>query len=282
MAPAFDGPMQWRGYFNQLAGYAHASDALHATYAACCELGVKFRLGDAVTSLAWEGNRCIGAHTASGILHTAEVVVVTVGGFAATLVPALAPQVTAKAYSVAHIQLTPSEAARLHGIPVTYARDLGFLFEPDPRTHLLKLCPAGAGITNYAGGAVSLPPEDSSYVPARDEAAMRALLRETLPALADRPFVNQHMCWVADTRDSDYVIDFVPGNRGVVVVTGDSGHGYKMLPVAGSWVRKVIEDGFQSEARWRWKDGSGGGGDISWRVGKLYDLSEVSKIPSKL
>lgn len=274
--------MQWRGYFNRLAGYAHAGDALHATYAACCDLGVKFKLGDAVKALAWDGDRCVGAHTASGRFYGADVVVVTVGGSAVSLVPSLAPQITAKAYSVAHIQLTPAEAAKLRGIPVTYARDLGFLFEPDPRTNLLKLCPAGAGITNYAGGEVSLPPEDSSYVPAHEEAAMRRLLRDTLPDLADRPFVNQHMCWVADTRDSDYVIDFVPGKKGVVVATGDSGHGYKMLPIAGRWIKRVIEEESQPVARWRWKEVSGEPGDISWRVGELYDLSEDPKIQSKL
>lgn len=274
--------MQWRGYFNRLAGYAHAGDALHATYAACCELGVKFKLGDGASKLAWDGDRCVGVYTDAGKLYGADVVVVTMGGAAVSLLPSLAPQVTAKAWSVAHVQLTPAEAAKLRGIPVTYARDLGFFFEPDPRTHLLKMCPSGAGITNYAGGKVSLPPADSSYIPAHDEEAMRKLLRETLPALADRPFVNKHMCWVADTRDSDYVIDFVKGKKGVVVATGDSGHGYKMLPVAGRWIKKVIEEGAQSEARWRWKDVSGGDEDISWRVGNLYDLGEEAKIPSKL
>ncbi|SPO01041.1 related to fructosyl amino acid oxidase [Cephalotrichum gorgonifer] len=283
VAPAFDGPMKWRGYFNRLAGYAHAADALRATYAVCCELGIEFRLGDAVKSLTWDGDRCVGASTASGRFYGADVVVVTMGGAAASLIPSLAPQVTAKAWSVAHVQLTPAEAAKLRGIPVTYARDLGFFFEPDPRTNLLKMCPSGAGITNYEGGNVSLPPADSSYIPAHDEAAMRALLRETLPALADRPLVNQHMCWVADTRDSEYIIDFVPGKKGVIVATGDSGHGYKMLPVAGRWIKKVIEEGAQAEARWRWKEVSGGPEDISWRVGNLYDLKEESKkIVSKL
>ena len=275
--------MQWRGYFNKLAGYAHSGDAQHATYAACCELGVKFGLGDAVSRLAWDADRCVGAHTVSGRLYGADVVVVTLGASVARLIPSIAPQVTAKAWSVGHVQLTPAEAAKLRGIPVTYARDLGFFFEPDRRTHLLKMCPSGAGITNYAGGKVSLPPSDSSYIPPHDEEAMRRMLRETLPALADRPFVHKKMCWVADTRDSDYVIDFVPGKKGVIVVTGDSGHGFKMLPVAGKWVKTVIEDGKQTEARWRWKEVSGGGEeDISWRVGNLYDLGQGTAISSKL
>lgn len=282
VAPAFDGPMEWKGYFNKLAGYAHAGDALHATYSACCERGVTFQLGDAVEKLLWEGDRCSGVVTASGKAYKADVVVVTLGASAARLIPSLAPQVTAKAWSVAHVQLTPAEAAQLRGIPVTYARDLGFFFEPDPRTHLLKMCPSGAGITNYNGSSVSLPPEDSSYIPEHDEQAMRKLLRETLPQLADRPFVHKKMCWVADTRDSDYLIDYVQGKEGVIVATGDSGHGFKMLPVVGTWIQKVIEEGRQSEDRWKWKNVTGAAGDISWRTGVLYDLSEGKKISSKL
>lgn len=66
MAPAFNGPMEWKGYFNRLAGYAHAGDALHAIYSACCDRGVKFKLGDAVERLLWDSNRCTGAITTSG------------------------------------------------------------------------------------------------------------------------------------------------------------------------------------------------------------------------
>lgn len=282
VAPAFDGPMEWRGYFNSLAGWAHATDSMHAVYSACCELGVKFQLGDGVERLAWEGETCVGAYTASGKLFTADVVVVALGAEVAKVIPELAPQITAKAFAVAHVQLTPSEAEKLRGIPVTYARDLGFFFEPDPRTGLLKLCPSGAGITNYTEKKVSLPPKDSSFIPAHDEEAIRKILRETLPSLAERPLINQHMCWVADTRDSAYIIDNLPGKKGVVVASGDSGTAFKMLPLAGQWIKEVIEEGKQTESRWQWKNVSGSNDNVSWRVGEPYDLSQETQVKSKL
>lgn len=282
VAPAFDGPMEWRGYFNSLAGWAHATDSMHAVYSACCALGVKFKLGDGVEKLAWNGDTCVGAYTASGKLYAADVVVVALGASVAKVVPELAPQITAKAFAVAHIQLTPAEAAKLRGIPVTYARDLGFFFEPDPRTGLLKLCPSGGGITNYSGTKVSIPPTDNSYIPAHDEEAIRKILRETLPSLADRPLINKHMCWVADTRDSAYVFDYLPGRKGIMVATGDSGTAFKMLPTAGKWIKKVIEEEKQTEPRWQWKNVSGSNDDVSWRVGKPYDLSEEPRVRSKL
>jgi sarcosine oxidase/L-pipecolate oxidase len=62
---------------------------------------------------------------------------------------------------------------------------------------------------------------------------------------------------------------------GLLVVAGDSGHGFKMLPVAGTWVKKALEDGEQIIERWRWKDKKSGSDNISWRVGKVKDIKEV-------
>jgi sarcosine oxidase/L-pipecolate oxidase len=90
------------------------------------------------------------------------------------------------------------------------------------------------------------------------------------------------MCWVADTSDSNYVIDFVPGRKGAIVATGDSGHGFKMLPLVGRWIQKVIEEQRQSEERWMWKRPAAGQEDISWRVGKLYDLGAEQRMKSML
>jgi sarcosine oxidase/L-pipecolate oxidase len=275
IAPVFDGPMNWTGYFNRLAGYAHAADALRAVHAACRALGVSVRLGDGASSLLFDGDddiTCVGVRTLSGAELRADRVVLALGASVASLLPQIGSQITAKAWSVGHVRLAADEAARLRGIPVTYARDLGFFFEPDPATGLLKLCPAGAGFTNFVRDGLSLPPPESSWIPPEDEERIRALLRETLPALADRPIVDKKLCWCADTADSEYVIDYVPGKKNLVVAGGDSGHAFKMLPVVGDWVRDVLEKGEQDVVRWRWKEGQTAAGEVSWRVGRPVDL----------
>jgi sarcosine oxidase / L-pipecolate oxidase len=273
--------MQWTGYFNRHAGYAHSGDALRAVYSACCALDVVFKLDDAVAELLYEGTQCIGARTVSNEKYTADVIVLTVGASVTSILPQIGHLVTAKAWAVGHVQLTPEEAAHLRGIPVTYARDLGFFFEPDGATNLLKLCSAGAGYTNVGPSGFSLPPEDNSFIPQADEELMRQLLRETLPGLAKRPFVEKKICWCADTQDSDYIIDFVPGKGGLVVASGDSAHAFKMLPIMGSWVQRVIEDGKQDIPKWKWKELKTSDGDISWRVGRTIDLKDA-KIKSRL
>lgn len=277
--PALDGPMTgWQGYLNRLAGYVSAAAALRAIYEEILRLGVTVYLGDGVAALNYDGYHCTGVTTAAGKHYGADVVILALGAAVATVLPRIGQQVAARAWSIAHVQLTAEETGQLRGIPVTYARDIGFFFEPDPQTGMLKISPSGAGYTNFAGAdAPSVPAETSDFIPTRDKEAVRRLLRETLPWLANRPLLNTRLCWCADSAESDYVVDFVPGTRGLIIVTGDSGHGFKMLPIAGGWVRDLLETERQDIERWRWKEGKDARVDVSWRVGKSIDLKENCK-----
>lgn len=187
---------------------------------------------------------------------------------------------------MAHVQLTEEEADLLRGIPVVNVRDLGFYFEPDPATKLFKLCPLGAGFTNPGSSGLSLPPSNDSslgwtgFIPPEDERKLRTLLRETLPWMADRPFVDVKFCWFSDTKDSDYCIDFVPGTSNTVaVLAGDSGHGFKMMPIVGKWVLELLNADKQKQRRWQWKNpGSESqkwGDGVSWRVGAEREMKDL-------
>ena len=90
-----------------------------------------------------------------------------------------------------------------------------------------------------------------NFIRRADERKLRQLLRETFPQMAERPFVQKKLCWFSDTADSEFCIDFVPGTgQSVVAVSGDSGHGFKMMPVFGKWVVQLLEHGRQVLPRW--------------------------------
>lgn len=301
----YSGPLTgWTGYFNRLAGYAHSSDAMRGVWAHLAIKGIKFVLGEShgkVTELLYstsgDKRRCTGIRTADGLTHNASTVIVALGPYAATLLPTIGHSVVARCWSVAHVQLTKAECDYLRFIPTLNVRDLGFFFEPDPETRLFKLCPLGAGFTNKktkiaSGATISLPPGEQvpppqDFIPKEDELKLRALLRETFPWMADRPFVDNKLCWFADTKDSEYCIDFVPDtDKSVIVLSGDSGHGFKMMPVFGKWVVNLLQKGEQPEKRWQWRQTDGKteqwGDEVSWRIGQARELDELIAEKEKL
>jgi sarcosine oxidase / L-pipecolate oxidase len=275
----------WSGYLNRYAGYARAVKALEHTAKRCGELGVKFVTGqdgyaaEILFESTSDGKKvCVGITTASGQVHNAAYTILCLGAHIGTLVPSITQQVTAKSWAVAHIQLSPEEVVAMKGCPVVNCRDLGFFFEPDEDTGLIKLSANGAGYTNNItapGILASVPTSSNDGIPKEDEELIRRLIRETMPQFSKRELVNKFICWCGDTSDSDYIIDSVPDTQGLMVVAGDSGHAFKMLPVAGKWVRQALEEGGQSIERWRWKDARNGSDDISWRVGKVKDIKDV-------
>ncbi|KAF1834577.1 FAD dependent oxidoreductase [Decorospora gaudefroyi] len=290
----------WKGYFCKYDGYVHSANALRGIYREASKNGVRFFLGrhaGAVEKIVYEGTgksrKSVGVETKAGSFHAAKLVIVTVGAAAHKIVPEIGTEVSAKSWSVAHVRLTDDETAALRGIPVTYARDLGFFFEPDPKTNLLKLCPMGGGYinTNPATGVSEAPEAVFQFIPKEDEKKMRELLRQTLPYLADRPLVEKFICWFADTADSDFIVDYVPDtSSSVMILSGDSGHGFKMFPIVGRWVDSLLNsaDGKQSISRWRWRapkpkaQGESFDDEVSWRIGDVRELRDIQREESAM
>jgi sarcosine oxidase/L-pipecolate oxidase len=292
----YSGPLTgFRGYFNRLAGYAHSSDAMKGIWQHVSARGVKSILGDpagTVVRLSYSPSG-VATHvlTADGKKHDADIIISALGAYGASVISDLGKSSVARCWSVAHVQLTQTECDLLRGIPTTNIRDLGFFFEPDPHTRLFKLCPLGIGYTNTNSMGISLPPSDRlaprDFIPREDEDKLRQLLRETFPWMADRPFVDKKMCWFSDTEGSDYCVDFVPGSgNSVIALAGDSGHGFKMMPIFGKFVLDLLENGKQSETRWRWKSQtegmSGWGDDVSWRIGTGGELNDHIDPPAQV
>lgn len=290
LVPAFNGPVNgWSGYHNKLAGYGHSAYTLSAVYNACVKLGVKFHLGkvagdvDALLySSARNGTSCVGAKTKGGKMYFAEKIVLALGASVSNLIPRIGKQMTGRCWGVAHIQLTPEEARSLKGIPVTNVRDLAFFFEPDTDTNKLKFCHMGGAFTNFSWSkdGLSLPfptASESDFIPAEDEVYIRQLLKEVFPQFANRPLIDKHLCWFADTDDSDYIIDFVPGSgKSLIVLSGDSGHGFKMMPIFGKFVQDLLARNEQPQPKWRWKEEKPQEA-AAWRSGDSQELAGVAR-----
>lgn len=142
----------------------------------------------------------------------------------------------------------------MKGIPTVYNSKYGFFFEPRPDNHLIKLCNEFPGYTNYQEwtpfGAttpqkISVPrshaDNPSDTIPTEVLEEIQRLVKMCLPQFADRPLINQSMCWCTDTDDAKWLLCEHPKWKGLVLATGDSGHTFKMLPVVGGQVADLIE-----------------------------------------
>ena len=70
----------------------------------------------------------------------------------------------------------------------------------------------------------------------------RNYIRERLPGLSQK-CVRAAVCLYTSTPDSGFVIDFHPQNRGVLIVSPCSGHGFKHSAAIGEVVADLLIDG---------------------------------------
>ena len=126
----------------------NAIKSLTALTNECHRLGVKFISGPAGTVLApifTDGTKIkvAGVQTQNGAL-LAETVVLACGAWLPTMLDTDG-QVVAKAWTLAHLQLSPEEAVAFKNAPVINNRELGYFFEP--QNGRLKIAPQLPGVS---------------------------------------------------------------------------------------------------------------------------------------
>ena len=97
-------------------------------------------------------------------------------------------------------------------------------------------------IANHGAGREMSPDSPDRMVTAEEENNMRKFVHETFPALDDAPIVYTRICLYCDTNDGDFWIAPDPDRRGLIIATGDSGHGFKFAPVLGEIIADAVEE----------------------------------------
>lgn len=282
----FDGKFQgWKGY-HQLThcGWTFASLALENVYAKCLELGAKV-VTDRVDRLLYEDEtgRCVGVKTFSGKIIKASKVVICAGANSIGLLD-FKGQLLAKCWTVGHIKLSDEEAAPLKGSPVILNIDEGFVFEPDCNNEL-KFCNEFPGYINMENGE-SIPLYRDE-IPSEAKAQMRAFLHQIFPDdIACRDFSVAKICWCTDTPDRHFLFCEHPDHEGLVLGTGDSGKGFKYMPIVGDYISEIVlkgNDSLDDEKRkcWGWRPEQAEHRDIyelQHRMGGLNIVKDLKEI----
>lgn len=203
-----------------------------------------------MTSLETSGGRVTGVKVASGEVHRAAKYILCTGANSPLLLPELSPQLWSKCWTAAHIEVTEEELAEFKNMPIVDNHELGFFFEPDPETRLIKVCNATQGyqweVKEHNGRPYSVPHYLSDYpeegIPAEALRDIQKLVDNLIPQFSGRPLLFARYCWCTDTPDQHFLIAPHPVyGEDFILATGDSGHAFKFLPTIGGYIADCLE-----------------------------------------
>lgn len=264
--PAYCGEMSgWRMFWTSSAGWANARSALKRMADAAQAMGVRYVVGDAgfVKGLVYDDiGKCIGVRCADESESLADIVVLAAGAATGGLLD-MKGQLVAKGHTVGHIQLTPSEVEKYKSVPIVDHFEGGIIFPPQ-KDGIIKLGSVNF-VTNFdpiIHPDTSLPryrsdnPTDGIPKPIEDH--LRSWLRQLAPELADRAWFKTRICWDADTPDFHFLISPHPKHAGLYLAAGGSAHGFKFMPVIGSYIVDMLEGKLDpiTARKWSWRPGA--------------------------
>lgn len=240
--PAYRPGLYVDGYFHREGGWAEAGAAVAQLVRDAIDAGITIR-GDCAIDRLVEGGALAGDE-----LLPADATLVCAGAWTPKLVPDLAPFLRATGQPVFHLQPTDPTLFTPARFPV-FGADIartGYYGFPIHRDGVVKIANHGTGI--------DLAPDDPRHVTPSQESALRAMLDESFPALADAPIVHRRLCVYSDTCDADFWIARHPDRPDLTVATGGSGHGFKFAPILGELIADAVlgrSNRFSHKFRWR-------------------------------
>lgn len=213
--------------------------------------------------------------------------ITTAGPWTPYLFPSVSPLLETTAGSVAYFQLPPqSQAPELwdrfspENFPVFayggWAKGAGIGGFPRTEDGMVKIGYRGTKYTNYENvedpttkteHRISVP--KTKYWPEKAEPAItkqaveaiKHVVQEAMPELIQFGISGCRNCWYTDSLDNGFIVDRVPGDEGMMVCSGGSGHGFKFLPILGREVLNIIEKPEEKNAfgkLWQWRTKTNG------------------------
>lgn len=233
------------GYFNPVGGWAESGAVIAQLARQAATHGVVLDAGHQVDKLEQ---------------LDADLIIVCAGAWVPRLLPELAPSLHAIGQPVFHLRPSDStlfEAARfpVFGADISQTGYYGFPVTPDG---IVKIANHGTG--------VPVARDEDRVVDAAHEAALRAFLTTTFPALVDAPIVARRLCVYGDTIDEHFWIARHPQRPNLVVASGGSGHAFKFAPVLGALIADIalgVAHPLAHKFRWRPELAGRSGGDAA-------------------
>jgi glycine/D-amino acid oxidase-like deaminating enzyme len=243
------------------AGYAESGRAVATLVQRAESIGVELRSSSRFAHLDEHDHHIEGILLDNGERIAGNRVVMAVGAWTPYLLPFTKKFFRASGQPVFHLKpprpdhFTP-ERFPVFGADITATGYYGF---PLNRDGVVK-------IANHGPGREMSPESPQRAVSSEQEEHLREFLSWAFPKLANAPIIHTRVCMYCETHDGDFWIAADPQREGLVIATGDCGHGFKFAPVLGEIIADAVEqksNPILEKFRWRPEVSSGAATDVA-------------------
>ena len=209
------------------AGYLDPEACVRAHIAAAIAAGADAHFEEGVIDWSAESTG-VRVSTSSGD-YTARRLILCAGPWTQRLARATGLRLTVERQSVFWLDPGPSPEYESDRFPI-YAYE----FKPGTICYGFPRLPRGVKASvMHDGQTVADPDKVDRRVATSEVEPLRAALLPILPGLATAPVRETSVCLFTNTRDHDFVIDFHPDHRNVLISSPCSGHGFKFASAIG-------------------------------------------------
>ena len=247
--PAFNAERFDDGFFDPEAGYVESGRVVVTLVEQARSLGVELVEGIKFIALDENDNSVNGIVLQDRQRIGGDAVVVAVGAWTPYVLPFTRKFFRATGHPVFHLKPDKPELFSPQRFPF-FGADIsttGYYGFPLNREGVVK-------IANHGPGHEMSPDSPDRVVTPEEESNLREFLSGAIPGLSDAPIAYTRICLYCDTHDGDFWIASNPERRGLVIATGDSGHGFKFAPLLGEIVADAVEgksNPLLEKFRWR-------------------------------
>jgi glycine/D-amino acid oxidase-like deaminating enzyme len=246
--PAFNAELYHDGFFDPKAGYVESGRVVATLLERAKSLGVELRECAKLLALDEGDDRVKGIVLDDRHRIAADAVVVAIGAWTPYVLPFTRKFFRATGHPVFHLKphkpdLFSPEKFPFFGADISTTGYYGFPLNQG----VIK-------IANHGLGREMSPGSAERAVTPQEEKDLREFLSGSLPALANAPIVYTRICMYCDTYDGDFWIAPDPERSGLVIATGDCGHGFKFAPMLGQITADAVEmraNPLLQKFRWR-------------------------------
>jgi glycine/D-amino acid oxidase-like deaminating enzyme len=235
--PGWNARLYPDGFLDHESGYAESGRVVAALIERAKALGVELREGCQFTGLDEADGRVNGIVLGDEERIAGDVVIMAVGAWTPYVLPFTRKYFRATGQPVFHLKPHEPDLFAPKRFPV-FGADIsmtGYYGFPANREGVVK-------IANHGPGREMSPESPVRVVTSEEEKKLREFLSWTFPALAEAPIVYTRICLYCDTCDGHFWIAPDPERPGLILATGDSGHGFKFAPVLGEIIADVAEE----------------------------------------